>query len=187
MRRSLLPALALGGVLGVLAGCGSSDDSDEGAAATSSAATVATVSIPSPPPTASTPSTTGAGSEPPPFTATPLTPEPTTPPAGSTPPSAGPPTSVDAPAAQLPEVQAAVADLAERLAADPADVTVLEVREVTWRDGSLGCPEPGLAATQALVSGQLVVLERDSVRYEYHSGPGRPLFYCAKPNPPLEP
>lgn len=83
-------------------------------------------------------------------------------------------------------IQAAVADLAERLGVPPADIEVIEVREVTWSDGGLGCPQPGVGYTQALVNGQLVVLSHNGTAYEYHSGPNRPLFYCADPRPPVE-
>jgi hypothetical protein len=88
--------------------------------------------------------------------------------------------------AVTPEVQAAVADLATRQGVPVDQVDVVEVREVTWRDGSLGCPQPGVNYTQALVSGQLVVLAIGEQRFEYHSGPRRPLFFCADPRPPLE-
>ena len=89
-------------------------------------------------------------------------------------------------ASGLPEVAAAVADLAARQGVSREDIEVIEVREVTWRDGSLGCPRPGVNYTQALVNGQLVVLAIGEQRFEYHSGPRRPLFFCADPRPPLE-
>ena len=73
-----------------------------------------------------------------------------------------------------PEELAALADLAAREGVDPATITVVSTDEVTWRDGSLGCPEPGMNYTQALVPGVRVVLELDGVRYEYHAG-GRRL------------
>lgn len=93
-----------------------------------------------------------------------------------------PPQVVEAPA-----IRTAVADLATRVGIDPEAIDVLEVREVTWPDGSLGCPEPGVGYTQALVNGQLVVLGAAGSRYEYHSGPNRPLFYCANPTAPAAP
>ena len=58
--------------------------------------------------------------------------------------------------------------------------------EVTWRDGSIGCPEPGMNYTQALVPGIRVVLELDGVRYEYHAGGARSIFLCENPQPPAE-
>ena len=62
----------------------------------------------------------------------------------------------------------------------------MSVEEVTWRDGSIGCPEPGMNYTQALVPGIRVVLELDGRRYEYHAGGGRSIFLCENPEPPLD-
>ena len=59
---------------------------------------------------------------------------------------------------QLPIVTPARADLARRLGVDPDDLEVISAEEVTWPDGSLGCPEPGMSYTQALVDGSKVVL-----------------------------
>ncbi len=84
------------------------------------------------------------------------------------------------PGSMNPAVREAVADLATRLDVDEADVTVVSVEEVTWRDGSLGCAQEGMMYTQALVDGSRIVLEVESKRYEYHQGSGR-VFYCEKP------
>jgi hypothetical protein len=82
-------------------------------------------------------------------------------------------------------VAIARADLAERLGAAPETIELIEQSEVTWRDGSLGCPQPGMAYTQALVNGSRIVLRHGGVDYHYHSGRGRPPFYCADPQAPL--
>ncbi len=84
------------------------------------------------------------------------------------------------PGSKNPAVREAVADLASRLDVDEADVTVVSVEEVTWRDGSLGCAEEGMMYTQALVDGSRIALDVDSKRYEYHQGQGR-VFLCEKP------
>jgi len=84
-----------------------------------------------------------------------------------------------------PVAQPAVTDLATRLAVDESAVTVVSVEDVTWSDGSLGCPEPDMMYTQALEEGTLVVLEVDSVAYEYHSGAAGDLFFCENPTPPV--
>ncbi|MGH8952345.1 MAG: hypothetical protein ACRDX9_13045 [Acidimicrobiia bacterium] len=76
----------------------------------------------------------------------------------------------------LPLVQAAVQDLARRLGTSTENVTVVEALAVTWPDGSLGCPEPGMAYPQVQVDGALVVLEAGGRRYEYHGGD--PLVLC---------
>ena len=83
-------------------------------------------------------------------------------------------------------VALARADLADRLGVAPETIELVERSEVTWRDGSLGCPQPGMAYTQALVNGSRIVLRHGGVDYHYHSGRGRGPFYCANPQPPLD-
>ena len=78
----------------------------------------------------------------------------------------------------------AVADLSRRLGIDPSDITVASSEEVTWRDGSLGCPRPGMMYTQSLTNGSRVVLEYQGKRYEYHAGGRRSAFLCENPEPP---
>ncbi len=82
-------------------------------------------------------------------------------------------------------VAIARADLATRLGVDAEAFELIEFSEVTWRDGSLGCPRPDMAYTQALVNGSRIVLRHDGVDYHYHSGRGREPFYCASPQAPL--
>ena len=83
-------------------------------------------------------------------------------------------------------VAAAIADLAERLDVDPESIEVLDARQVTWRDGSVGCPAPGLAYSQAEVPGYLVVLRVDDASYRYHAADARAPFLCDTPQAPLE-
>ncbi|MDQ4084408.1 MAG: hypothetical protein M3165_01185 [Actinomycetota bacterium] len=78
----------------------------------------------------------------------------------------------------------AVRDLARRLGVDRSEVTVVSVEEVTWRDGSLGCPRPGMMYPQVLTDGVRVVLQAQGRRYEYHAGGRRPAFLCENPEPP---
>lgn len=78
-------------------------------------------------------------------------------------------------------VDQAVADLAARLDLDPAAVTVVDVEEVTWSDGSLGCAEPGVAYTQALVDGSRITLLAADRQYEYHAGASAEPALCEKP------
>lgn len=82
-------------------------------------------------------------------------------------------------------IEQAKADLVGRLGVDPGQVTVVSREEVTWRDGSLGCPQPGMRYTQALVNGSRIILEVDGKRYHYHSGGRRGPFLCTDPQPPL--
>ena len=78
----------------------------------------------------------------------------------------------------------AVADLSKRLGAQPAQISVVSSEEVTWRDGSMGCPRPGMMYPQVLTDGSRVVLEYDGKRYEYHAGGRRSAFLCENPEPP---
>lgn len=82
-----------------------------------------------------------------------------------------------------PAVQAAIADLAQRVGVGEQQVTVVSREEVTWPDGSVGCPKPGMMYTQVLVDGSRLVLEVDGKRYHYHAKGSHPYFHCAKPAP----
>ena len=81
------------------------------------------------------------------------------------------------------QVIKAIKDLAGRLDVPSNEIKVIRAENVTWRDGSLGCPKKGMFYTQALVPGTLIVLRVGDAEYEYHSGSGDP-FYCAQPQPP---
>ena len=83
------------------------------------------------------------------------------------------------------EEEAAIADLAERQGVDPATITVISDEDVTWRSGAIGCPDPDMMYTQALVPGTRIILELDGTRYEYHSGGPRSIFLCEHPEPPV--
>lgn len=108
---------------------------------------------------------------------TPVDPSPSSTPSDSTP---SDPTSSAGPAPRR-DVLLAVEDLAATLVVDPAEVEVVSVEEVTWRDGSRGCAQPGMAYTQALVDGSRITLRAGGKTYEYHAGGSRPPERCAKP------
>ena len=74
-------------------------------------------------------------------------------------------------------VELAKADLAAHLGSEEGIVVVL-VEDVTWRDGSLGCPQPGMAYTQALVDGYRIELSDGDTIYAYHGAVGRDPFLC---------
>ena len=79
------------------------------------------------------------------------------------------------------------ADLAARQAASVDDIEVLRAQAVVWRDGSLGCPEPGLMYTQALVNGYWVVLSLNGKEWDYRAGTRDHFSLCERNGkPPLE-
>ena len=70
----------------------------------------------------------------------------------------------------LPQpVQAAVADLAQRLGVAAEQITVETMERVTWPDTSLGNPQPGMMYPQVLTQGYRVFLQHNGVSYEYHT------------------
>jgi hypothetical protein len=79
----------------------------------------------------------------------------------------------------------AVNDLAQRLGVAPEATTIVSYEETVWNDGSLGCPQPGMMYTQALVPGYQVQLEVDGELYNYHGANGRDPFLCE--NGPSDP
>lgn len=84
-----------------------------------------------------------------------------------------------------PVVQA-MTDLSQRLSVTVDDIELVSLLEVTWRDGSIGCPEAGVAYTQALVPGQQMILRVNGVEYYYHSAKNSVFTYCSDPQPPLD-
>ena len=80
----------------------------------------------------------------------------------------------------------AMEDLSQRLGVAVEDIELVSLLEVTWSDGSLGCPQAGMAYTQALVPGQQMILQVDGQDYYYHSGKNSVFSYCGNPVPPLD-
>jgi hypothetical protein len=77
-------------------------------------------------------------------------------------------------------IEPVVAEVA-KLAGVPADqVTVISAEEVTFSDGSLGCPVPGMAYTQALVDGYKIVAEAGGKTYDFR-GSGSTFRQCTNP------
>jgi len=79
------------------------------------------------------------------------------------------------------EITTAKVDLAKRLNVPIEAVSVIGQVEKTWRDGSLGCPKPGMNYKQVLISGSQLVLSVDGKRYHYHAGGHRDYFFCTQP------
>jgi hypothetical protein len=65
-------------------------------------------------------------------------------------------------------------------------VRVVIAEHVTWSDGSIGCPEPGMMYTQALVPGYRVVLDAGGRQLNFHATESGDFRYCENPRPPLE-
>jgi len=80
------------------------------------------------------------------------------------------------------QVDAALADLADRIDVPASALVVLSAEVVTWPDAGLGCRRPGMRYKQVPVDGSRVVLEHAGRRYEYHTGGrARVPFLCEHP------
>ena len=75
-------------------------------------------------------------------------------------------------------VQKAVRNLAARLDIPEEDINVVEVKDVQWPDGALGCPEEGKMYTQAVVDGTQVLLGAGERVYNYHASAHGEPFLC---------
>lgn len=71
-----------------------------------------------------------------------------------------------------------VDDLSERLGVSAGAIVVQRAEAVVWRDGSLGCPQPGRNYTQALVNGYRVTLAAGDQVYHYHASDSGYFFLC---------
>ena len=98
-----------------------------------------------------------------------------------------PPVSPSAPAVVSPTpvaaslasvTEAALADAATRTGLDTQALKVLSAEGVTWSDGSLGCPQPGMMYTQALVPGYRVRIQAGDRVLDYHASARGGLTLC---------
>ncbi|MCC5949872.1 MAG: hypothetical protein JJT89_15575 [Nitriliruptoraceae bacterium] len=84
---------------------------------------------------------------------------------------------------------AEVRQLTPEVAADAgvaeSEVMVVTTELVTWSDGAIGCPEPGMMYTQALVEGYRIVFEAGGDTYTYHGAQGQEPFRCDDPQDPV--
>lgn len=80
-----------------------------------------------------------------------------------------------------PLVVQAMKDLAKQTGIPLDQITLVSNESVTWPDGALGCPQPGMAYMQVLVDGSRIILSAGGKTYEYHSGDRRGAFLCTNP------
>jgi len=92
----------------------------------------------------------------------------------------------EVPQAILEAILKEVAALAQ---VGPDQVAIAHAESVVWSDGSLGCSEPGMAYTQALVKGYWVIVEAAGKKYDFRVGSGGTFRLCPPgqgkpPSPP---
>lgn len=108
----------------------------------------------------------------------PATDKPATPPGGKTDPRIVP--------ADL--MQRIRADVVKRAGGAESDIVVVHAQAARWNDGALGCPEPGMGYTQALVDGFWVVLRHGGREWDYRTrGTGHFRLCEHDGRPPMDP
>jgi hypothetical protein len=75
-------------------------------------------------------------------------------------------------------VRAAREDAARRTGVAAELMVLVSAESVTWSDGSLGCPQPGMMYTQALVPGYRVRLRGPDGEMDYHASARGALVLC---------
>jgi hypothetical protein len=65
--------------------------------------------------------------------------------------------------------EAVLADAVQRTGIDRERLKVDSAQSVTWADGSLGCPQPGLSYTMALVPGYRIMVRAGEQLLDYHA------------------
>ena len=83
-------------------------------------------------------------------------------------------------------IEKAKDDLAQRLSIAITQINIVDAKEATWSNSSLGCPQPGMLYADVLTPGYLILLSANGQDYEYHAGKGSVIFYCENPLPPVE-
>lgn len=77
------------------------------------------------------------------------------------------------------EIDLALADLADHLGDDRL-IEIAAAHEVTWANGALGCPQPDMGYTEALVDGYRIELADGTYRFIYHGAAGSDPFLCVE-------
>uniref|UniRef100_A0A7C1JTD7 Uncharacterized protein n=1 Tax=Caldilinea aerophila TaxID=133453 RepID=A0A7C1JTD7_9CHLR len=80
-------------------------------------------------------------------------------------------------------LEAILADAATRTGLERNALVVLQDEAVVWSDGSLGCPEPDMMYTQALVEGYHVIIQAGDRQLDYRASRSGFFKLCESPLP----
>jgi hypothetical protein len=86
--------------------------------------------------------------------------------------------AMNRPADMQRQIDAAIADASTRTGVASGSIKIVSAEAVTWSDGSLGCPQPGMAYTQALVPGYRIRIDAAGRSLDYHAGVRGLPVYC---------
>jgi len=82
-----------------------------------------------------------------------------------------------------PIIDAALALLANKVGSAAETATLVVAEAVTWPDGSMGCPEPGVYYTQEPVAGYRLVFQLNGTRYDFRAAESGNLRACEPRGP----
>ena len=84
-------------------------------------------------------------------------------------------------------VKAAIGDLLDKKGGDLSLIQIERAEQVTWSDGSLGCPEPGMLYVQVLTLGVWLILSHEGQVFDYRiSGSNARLCEQSERRDPLD-
>jgi hypothetical protein len=75
-------------------------------------------------------------------------------------------------------INLAKAYMSKSLGVEFSTIELLTYDQLTWNDGSLGCPQPDTMYTQALVDGYKIQLQAGGQVYNFHGANGEDPFLC---------
>ncbi len=93
-------------------------------------------------------------------------------------PEAAPPITGEAPSDLRDQI---IADVIQRSGAERSAIVMVREEAVVWPDGSLGCPEPGMAYLQVLIEGYWIVAQVGDVSYDYRVDSSGRFRLCEMP------
>jgi hypothetical protein len=76
-----------------------------------------------------------------------------------------------------------LSDAEQRTGVKRGAMTVIRAEAVIWNDGSLGCPQPGVAYVQVLMEGFWVVVRAGDNDYDYRATANGYFSLCTHPKP----
>lgn len=74
-------------------------------------------------------------------------------------------------------------DLLNRTGATMNDVILEKSEAIVWNDGSLGCPQPDVMYTQALVNGYQIIFVVEGNTFDYHVSERGNFILCDSAQP----
>lgn len=94
------------------------------------------------------------------------------------PPAATGPQGTGTPEPAVPEearplVDLAKAELSRRKGIPLEQIRLVSLEEVSWPNGSLGYPKPGMVYIQVIIPGYRLILSDGAQNYEYHTDQGQ--------------